>query len=124
MKIKEVSEKYDLTADTLRYYERVGLIHDVRRNANGIRDYSEENCDNIAFIKCMRSANISIEGLVEYMKLFRQGDATRAERKAILVHERELLQQRMAAMATALERLNHKIKTYDTWSESCPDHTK
>ena len=61
MKIKEVSEQYDITPDTLRYYERIGLIRNVPRDKNGIRNYSEENCNTIAFIKCMRSGNVSIE---------------------------------------------------------------
>lgn len=116
MKIKEVSERYDISADTLRYYERIGLIHDVPRNQNGIREYNAENCANIEFIKCMRSANISIEGLITYMKLYQAGDGTRDERKQILLTERQKLRQRMAAMQTALDRLNHKIATYEQWN--------
>lgn len=118
MKIKEVSKKFGLTADTLRYYERLGLIHDVPRNAYGIREYTEENCANIAFIKCMRAANVSIEGLTEYMHLYLQGkDHTRDARKAILVRERECLKERIEAMSQALDLLDHKIKTYNDWED-------
>lgn len=125
MKIKDVSERYDITADTLRYYERIGLIRNVPRNSAGIRDYSDENCETIEFIKCMRGANISIEGLTKYMDLYHQGDDTQAERKAILIAEREKLTQRMAAMQSALERLNHKIATYDDWTDGrCHKQTK
>ena len=60
MKIKEVSTLYGLSTDTLRYYERIGLIRNVPRDKNGVRNYSEENCHTIAFIKCMRAANVSI----------------------------------------------------------------
>lgn len=117
MKIKEISKKFGITADTLRYYEKVGLIYDVQRDKNGIREYSQENCDTIAFVKCMRSANISIDGLVKYMALYRQGDSTQEERKKILIHERNQLSKRMEAMSQALERLNHKIATYEAWSD-------
>ena len=90
MKIKEVSEQYDITPDTLRYYERIGLIRNVPRDKNGIRNYSEESCNTIAFIKCMRSGNVSIEGLTEYIELYNQGSRETYEaRKAILVRERD-----------------------------------
>ncbi len=115
MKIKEVSEKYDITADTLRYYERIGLIRNVGRDKNGIRNYSAENCASIAFIKCMRAANISIEGLTEYIELYSRGDTTRDARKAILIRERAHLEERIEAMKDALQHLNRKIDTYDTW---------
>ena len=84
MKIAEVSRLYDISADTLRYYERVGLITGVARDASGIRNYSEEDCARIAFIKCMRGAHVSIEALIEYMQLFEQGDSTLAARKELL----------------------------------------
>lgn len=118
MKIKEVSELYNISPDTLRYYERIGLIRNVPRDKNGIRNYSKENCDTIAFIKCMRSGNVSIEGLSEYIELYNQGsDKTYEARKSILVRERDRLKERMCAMQKALDYLNQKIATYDRWSK-------
>ncbi len=70
MLIAEVSKKYDIAADTLRYYERIGLIPPVNRNSSGRRDYTEEDCNWVYFIKCMRSAGLSIEVLVEYVTMF------------------------------------------------------
>ncbi|MBX4266657.1 MerR family transcriptional regulator [Clostridium estertheticum] len=61
MIISQTSQKYDITADTLRYHERIGLIPPVNRNASGIRDYTEDDCNWVHFIKCMRSAGLSIE---------------------------------------------------------------
>ena len=58
MTIKEVSQKYDLSPDTIRYYERIGLIPPVPRKPNGIRDFDQESCNWIEFIKCMRSAGL------------------------------------------------------------------
>ena len=75
MKIAEVSKRYGLSADTLRYYERIGLLPGVTRNASGIRDYSEQDCARVEFVKCMRAASVSIEALIEYMDLFEQGAA-------------------------------------------------
>lgn len=113
MKIKDVSEQLQISPDTLRYYEKIGLIRNVPRDKDGVRDYSEENCKSIAFIKCMRAANVSISGLTRYMELFEQGDATRKERREILIHERQQLQSNLQDIQDALDHLNWKIKLYD-----------
>ena len=70
MTISEVSKKYDLSQDTLRYYEKIGLLSNVPRNQSGIRNYDDKSCRQIEFIKCMRSAGMQIEALVKYMDLF------------------------------------------------------
>ena len=85
MTIAEVSRKYDISADTLRYYERIGLIPPVPRTRGGLRDYGEESCGWIQLMKCMRAAGVQIEALIEYVDLFQQGDATLDARKALLV---------------------------------------
>ena len=69
MTIAEVSKKYNLTADTLRYYERIGLLPPVPRTQGGFRDYDEESCRWIELMKCMRAAGVQIEALVEYVRL-------------------------------------------------------
>lgn len=114
MRIAEVSKKYDISADALRYYERIGLLEHVRRNESGIRDYSEADCARIQFIKCMRGANVSIEALIEYMQLFAEGDSTVAARKALLEEQRDLVQERINEMQAGLDRLNYKIENYDS----------
>ncbi len=91
MKIAEVSEQYGLSSDTLRYYERIGLIPPVNRNESGIRDYGELDIRRVEFIKCMRSAGLPIEVLIDYMALVQQGDQTIEARKEILKEQRELL---------------------------------
>lgn len=114
MTIAEVSKKYDMTADTLRYYERIGLIPPVPRTGGGIRDYDEESCRWIELMKCMRSAGVQIDALIEYVALFRQGDSTMAQRKAILVEQRDQLASRIAEMQRSLDRLNKKIEGYES----------
>ena len=109
----EVSQKFDISADTLRYYERIGLIPPVPRSKSGIRDYDEESCGWIEMMKCMRKAGVQIEALIEYVTLFRQGDDTADARKAILVEQRDQLVDRMADMQASLDRLNQKIENYE-----------
>ena len=113
MTIAEVSKKYGLSADTLRYYERIGLIPPVPRTKGGVRDYGAESCGWIELMKCMRAAGVQIEALIEYVKLFRQGDSTMADRKAILVEQRDQLLARMAEMQASLDLLNSKIDGYE-----------
>ena len=90
MRIAEVSKEYGISADTLRYYERIGLLPHVHRNQSGIRDFDETDLARVQFIKCMRGANVSIEALIEYMRLFEQGDSTLHARKEIL-EEQDLI---------------------------------
>ena len=113
MTIAEVSRKYDLSADTLRYYERIGLIPPVPRTKSGIRDYGEESCQWIELMKCMRAAGVQIEALIEYVALFQQGDSTIGARKNLLIEQRDVLMARMADMQASLDRLNTKIERYE-----------
>ena len=113
MKIAEVSERYGLTADTLRYYERVGLIPPVNRNESGIRDYNELDLRRVEFVKCMRSAGLPIEVLTEYIELVQEGDETIELRKEILMEQRDLLVSRMQEMQETLNLLDYKIEIYE-----------
>ncbi len=113
MKIAEVSTQYGLSTDTLRYYERIGLIPPVNRSESGIRDYNELDIRRVEFVKCMRSAGLPVEVLIEYIALVQQGDKTIESRKDILVEQRELLIARMEQMQKTLDILNHKIEVYE-----------
>ena len=113
MKIAAVSEQYAISSDTLRYYERIGLIPPVNRNGSGIRDYNEIDVRRVEFIKCMRSAGLPIETLIEYVALVQQGDKTIEARKEILIEQRAHLVARMAEMQKTLDVLDYKIKVYE-----------
>lgn len=113
MNIAEVAKKFDLTAATLRYYERIGLIPPVNRSESGIRDYDEDDIKWIDFVKCMRNAGLTIETLILYTSLFIGGDTTLEERKSILVDERERLIAKRIEIDETIKRLDGKIKDYD-----------
>lgn len=113
MTIREVSRRYELSADTLRYYERVGLIPPVPRTGGGARDYDAASLGWVELIKCMRSAGVGIEALSEYCRLFQQGEETLEARKALLVEQRRQLLERMGDMRRSLERLDEKIEHYE-----------
>jgi DNA-binding transcriptional MerR regulator len=113
MQISEVSQRLDLSKDTLRYYERIGLIPDIRRNSSGNRDYTENDCGWIAFIKCMRDAGLHIDTLKEYLDLYQQGDTTIKARKELLTEERKKLASKIDELQQTLERLDYKIESYE-----------
>lgn len=112
MTIAEVSKKYNLTQDTIRYYEKIGLIPEVPRTKSGIRDFDETSCRWLEFIKCMRAAGMQIEVLIEYVKLFKEGKETVSARKNLLVEQRKKLLQKQEEIKTTIERLNYKINLY------------
>ena len=113
MTIKEVCERFSLAQDTLRYYERVGVIPEVHRTKGGIRDYTEEDIKWVENAVCMRSAGVPVEILIEYVKLFREGDGTMQARRNLLVAAREEVQKNLDKYLTTMERLNYKIFRYD-----------
>ena len=113
MKIAEVSEQSGLSPDTLRYYERIGLLPPVNRNGSGIRDYSKLDMRRVEFVKCMRNAGLPIDVLIEYYGLVQQGDETIETRKAILIEQRDQVVARIAEMQKTLDLLNHKINVYE-----------
>ena len=113
MTIKEVCEKYNLTQDTLRYYERVGVIPEVKRTPGGIRDYQEEDIKWVENAICMRDAGVPVEMLIEYVKLFQQGDETITARANLLREAREQILEAKKKYDVALERLDYKIGRYE-----------
>ena len=113
MTIKEVSEKYGISQDTLRYYERVGMIPPVTRTPSGIRNYTDEDVKWVELAICMRSAGLPVEVMIEYLKLFQQGDETIPARLDLLTEQREVLLEQKKQIEQTLDRLNYKIARYE-----------
>ena len=113
MRISEVSEQYGISSDTLRYYERIGLIPPVNRNKCGIRDYNETDLKRVEFVKCMRGAGLPIETLIGYYGLVQQGDHTIEVRKEILKDQRAQLVAKMEEIQKTLDIVDHKLEVYE-----------
>ena len=118
MTISDVSKKYGLSQDTLRYYEKIGVIPPVNRNESGLRDYTEEDCGWVELAACMRSAGLPLDALTEYVRLSREGDATIPERRQLLLEQKERLMIQLKAIQETLERLDYKISRYDKAMET------
>lgn len=113
MKIAEVSKKYNLTEDTIRYYEKIGLIPRVPRTKSGIREFDDESCRWVEFIKCMRNSGMTIEVLTEYVNLYNQGEGTAEARKQLLIEQRKNLVKKQEEIANTIKRLDYKIEIYN-----------
>ena len=113
MTIKEVCQKYDITPDTLRYYERVGVIPEVTRTKGGIRDYSEQDIKWVENAVCMRSAGVPVEMLIEYVRLFQEGDSTIEARRDLLKEARQEVQKQLDKYQSTMDKLNYKISRYE-----------
>lgn len=111
MTISEVSEQTGLTADTLRRYERIGLLPPVRRTAGGARDYTPQDCQWAAFVGRMRRAGLSQEAFIDYASLTPQGGATHAECTRLLAEQRDALADKIEEMQETLAMLNQKINS-------------
>ncbi|MBO5252350.1 MAG: MerR family transcriptional regulator [Clostridia bacterium] len=118
MTIREVSEKYGVSADTLRYYEKMGMIPPVTRNASGIRDYTAEDLRWVELAKCMRASGLSVEAMVQYVQLFQQGDETIPERLSLLLSQRAELLEKREKIDAALLWLERKIERYEAAAET------
>ena len=114
MNIKEVCEVTGLSADTIRYYERIGLVPKIARKSSGVREFAENAIAILEFVRCFRSAGMSIERLIEYMGLVQAGDSTVEARIDLLKEEQEELRSRLVEIQEALDRLDYKIENYQT----------
>lgn len=112
MTIQEAARRSGLSAHTLRYYERIGLIHSVDRNGSGHREYAERDLKWLVFLTRLRSTGMSIADMCRYAELQRMGPHTSAERRALLEAHRELVRARIAVLTEDLKVLDRKIESY------------
>lgn len=110
MTIKEVSGQYGISQDTLRYYERVGMIPRVTRSASGHRDYQPEDLAWVELAKYLRGAGLTVEAIVDYVRLYQQGAETIPARLELLRRQREALLEQRQQIEAALARLEQKIQ--------------
>ena len=114
MTIKEVSEKYQITQDTLRYYERIGMIPAVPRTSGGIRNYGEADLGWIELALCMRNAGLPVESMIEYVHLFQEGRRRRSPQDSnLLLEQKEHLIEQQNKISQMLKRLEYKISRYE-----------
>ena len=113
MTIREVAAKQSYATDTLRYYERIGLLPPVPRNAAGIRNYDEYFVNFINFIKKLKASGMSLEHIIDYIRLAEMGDATIQERKKLLAEARETLIEKINSLQLIAELADYQLRNYE-----------
>lgn len=116
MNIDGVAKKFDVTKDTLRYWERVGLLPEIHRNESGYRDYTERDLNWVFYIQALRKAGMTVEELIEFVKLYRQGEQTVEVRKKLLIDQQAELREQMKEIQKTIDYLTYKIDHFE-------DHT-
>lgn len=101
--VGEVSERTDISIDTLRYYERLGLIDPVARTSRGRRLYSDLDVERIGFVRRLRATGMPVETVAEYVRLRAKGPSAAAERLRLLREHRALLEHHQAELAQNAE---------------------
>lgn len=113
MTIREIADKTNMSTDTLRYYERIGLLPPVPRNAAGIRNYDEYFVNFINFIKKLKASGMSLEHIIDYIRLAEMGDATIQERKKLLAEARETLLDKINSLQLVAELADYQLRNYE-----------
>ena len=113
MTIKQVCQRYGLTQDTLRYYEKIGVIPPVHRSASGIRDYDEHDLGWVENAVCLRNAGVPVESIAEYVKLYQAGDETFAARRDLLSHVLADLTEQRSQLDASIQKLTYKVSRYE-----------
>jgi DNA-binding transcriptional MerR regulator len=110
--IQDVSKKTGLTAHTLRYYEKEGLITGVERSQGGIRQYTDEDLERLGLIRCLKNTGMSIQEIARFVQLTHEGDHTLEERVELLREHRERVLERMAEMQQHLDKVTWKLNFF------------
>ncbi|CAN7391779.1 MerR family transcriptional regulator [Variovorax paradoxus] len=121
--IAEVARRTGLTADTLRYYERIGLIAAVPRAPGGQRRYASADLDWLAFLLRLRETGMPIQGMQAFARLRSQGDASVGERRQMLEQHLAEVQAKVAALQQSMQALSLKIAHYRAIDRKRPSST-
>ena len=111
--IAEVAEKTHLTAHTLRYYEKEGLLPFIDRSDSGNRDFKDKDLEWLELICCLKNTGMPIKQIKEYIGLCLKGDGTLDIRREIFIHHREEVINQIAELHKNLDKINCKINYYD-----------
>lgn len=112
MSIQQFAARTGLSADTLRYYEKIGLLRHVKRDASGHRVYGSRDLDWVGFILRLKDTGMALDDIIRYADLRERGDSTLVARQALLETHAATLQQRLERDREHLDALQAKIEFY------------
>ena len=113
MNIKKFSEITSISAHTLRYYEKIGILQEVNRNASGHRNYTERDIVWAEFINRLKETGMPLAQIKEYAALRKQGESTAKARMSLLEQHALVLKQKITEEQQHLKKINEKIQHYE-----------
>ncbi|KKC46851.1 MerR family transcriptional regulator [Paenibacillus sp. D9] len=111
--IKQISKKMGITAYTLRFYEKEGVLPIADRDAKGVRMFSQHYIDCIEMVQALRSTGLPLSEIKHYVELYKRGDSTLPQRKQMLMHQRSKVEDQLALLVKTLEKINYKLALID-----------
>jgi DNA-binding transcriptional MerR regulator len=111
--VKDVSEKTGITPYTLRFYEKEGVLPSIDRDTNGVRMFSDSDIDWIETVQALRSTGLPLDEIKQYLELYKGGDRTLQERRKMLAHQKEKVEDQISRLMKTLEKLNYKMALID-----------
>ena len=121
--IQEAAEEMDVSAHTLRYYEKIGLLPAIQRGESGRRNYTEEDLGWVYWLKLLRESGMSIRAMKRYVEITRAGDHTIDERCTMLEEHRNHLRAQIEKLQGYLERLEQKVEFYQGYKTRLQEKT-
>lgn len=111
--MKEVTIKTGISAHTLRFYEKEGVVPFVKRDKNGNRIYDEKNLKWLEFMLCLRATGMTLADIKHYVELYKNGDSTIQERKQMMLNHKTKIDEQIMKSYKYLEKINYKLALYD-----------
>jgi DNA-binding transcriptional MerR regulator len=108
----QVTEKTGFTIDTLRYYERIGLLHQVGRTAGGRRAFTDQDVEFLQLLRCLRYTGLPVAEMLRFVELLRGGEATREERVEVLREHEQRVEAQIERLKEHQEHIRFKIRLY------------
>lgn len=110
--IGQVAKKMGLTAHTLRYYEKEGLLPFIKKNGSGLRIFSDNDIGWLELIECLKGTGMSLKGIKQYIDWYIEGDSTLEKRLEMFKQQKINLEEQMLHLQKHMEKINYKIAYY------------
>lgn len=108
----EVADRTGFTLDTLRYYERIGLVDGIARGPGGRRVFTDDNLAWLTTLRCLRDTGMPIADMLRYAQLVRDGDRTVTQRVTLLDEHDRKLGEKIARLRAEQRHIREKIARY------------
>jgi DNA-binding transcriptional MerR regulator len=116
--ISEIAGKLGLTASTLRYYDKEGLLPFIDRSPSGIRLFSDEDLASLKMVECLKATSMPVKDIKQFIDWCADGDDTLQKRRDMFYARKKVVEAQIEALQKTLDTINYKCWYYDTAIEA------